>query len=114
MNEQKIMDISSESQFEEVLQSEKPTLVDFWAPWCGPCRAMMPILSNIAKQNAEHLNVVKVNIDQFPTISSTYNIRGIPHCILFEKSNLLGSLTGLQSQRVFEEFLNEHLKTLEN
>jgi len=114
MSEYEVIDISSENQFEELAQSNLPVLVDFWAPWCKPCQAMMPIISNVAKQYAESLQVVKVNIDTLPDIASRYNIRSIPHCILFQGGAQLGAVTGVQLPEQLKAFLKQYLPALKD
>jgi thioredoxin 1 len=88
-----------EAGFEDlVLQSDKPVLADFWAPWCGPCRAMSPAVDAVAQKLSQTATVVKVNVDDNPAISSRYNIRGIPTLILFKDGKEANRLVGLQSQ----------------
>jgi len=81
-----------------VLQSDKPVLADFWAPWCGPCRAMSPAVEAVAEKLANDATVVKVNVDDNPSVSSKYNIRGIPTLILFKGGKEANRLVGLSSQ----------------
>jgi thioredoxin len=81
-----------------VLQSDKPVLADFWAPWCGPCRAMSPAVEAVAEKLANDATVVKVNVDDNPSVSSKYNIRGIPTLILFKDGKEANRLIGLSSQ----------------
>ncbi len=89
----------NEAGFENlVLQSEKPVLVDFWAPWCGPCRAMGPAVDAVAEKLSAQARVVKVNVDENPAMSAKYNVRGIPTLILFKDGKESGRLVGLQSQ----------------
>jgi thioredoxin 1 len=68
-----------------VLQSKTPTLVDFWAAWCGPCRALAPIVEAVAEQYAKSARVVKLNVDESPTVTQRYGIQGIPTLILFQE-----------------------------
>ena len=88
-----------EAGFEDlVVQSDKPVLADFWAPWCGPCRAMSPAVEAVAEKLANDATVVKVNVDDNPSVSSKYNIRGIPTLILFKDGKEANRLIGLSSQ----------------
>lgn len=96
-----------EAAFEQqVLQSKLPVLVDFWAPWCGPCKAVSPIIDELATLYAGKLNVVKVNIDDDATLSDTYDVQSIPTIVFFkdgeEVSRSSGVKTKLQFQRDIE------------
>lgn len=78
----------------DVLKSSKPVLVDFWAPWCGPCKAIAPILEEIAEANAEKIEVVKLNTDQNPQVSAKYGITGIPTLNVYVDGEVVKSLVG--------------------
>jgi len=98
-------DTITESTFEqEVLQSEKPVLVDFWAEWCGPCHAVAPILDQIAGER-EDLRLVKVNIDEEPELASRFGIMSIPTMILFEGGEPKAAALGAQPKRMLEKSL---------
>jgi len=85
----------NEAEFErEVLQSERPVLVDFWAEWCGPCRMMEPALEKLARQYGDTLKVVKVNVDDNPGISSRYGITGIPTMLIIQNGREADRLVG--------------------
>jgi thioredoxin 1 len=94
------------SQFDtEVLGSETPVIVDFWAEWCGPCRAVSPILEQIAEERAGELRVVKVNIDEEPELQQRYGILSIPTILLFKEGEPAAAAIGAQPKRMLERSL---------
>jgi thioredoxin len=98
-------DTITESTFEpEVLQSERPVLVDFWAEWCGPCHAVAPILDQIAGEH-EDLRLVKVNIDEEPELARRFGIMSIPTMILFEGGEPKAAALGAQPKGMLEKSL---------
>jgi thioredoxin 1 len=94
------------SQFDtEVLASETPVIVDFWAEWCGPCRAVSPILEQIAEEHAPELRVVKVNVDEEPELQQRYGILSIPTILLFKGGEPTAAAVGAQPKRMLERSL---------
>ncbi len=87
----------------EVLKSEVLVVVDFWAPWCGPCRLVGPILDEIADDNDGKLKVVKVNVDENPTLSQRYEIRGIPTMMFFKGGEQVGMTVGAAMKNSIQE-----------
>src|SRR6188474_3084541 len=82
----------------EVLKSSTPVLIDFWAPWCAPCRAIAPIVEEISETYAGKLKVVKMNVDDNPKTPSRYGVRGIPNLIVFHSGQVKEQITGLRSK----------------
>jgi len=80
----------------EVLQSPTPVLVDFWAPWCAPCRAIAPVVDELAREYAGKLKVVKMNVDDNPTTPNKYGVRGIPTLLVIEAGQVKEQLVGAQ------------------
>lgn len=93
----------------DVLQSDKPVLLDFWAEWCGPCKMIGPILDELAEPYAERVRIVKLNIDENPQTPPKYNIRGIPTLILFKNGTVEAQKVGAVSRSQLAAFLDQHL-----
>ena len=95
-----LQQVSDESFDVEVLKSDLPVLIDFWAPWCGPCRAIAPVVEELAKEYAGRLKVVKMNVDDNPQTPSRYGVRGIPNLIVFKggevKEQIIGAVPKAQ------------------
>jgi len=96
----------TEQSFEvEVLQSEKPVIVDFWAEWCGPCHAVAPVLDRIVDERDGDLKLVKVNIDEQPALSQRYGVQSIPTMILFRDGEPAAAAIGAQPKSALERAL---------
>jgi len=101
----------SDNGFEkDVLKSAKPVLVDFWAPWCGPCRMLGPIVEEIAKEYAGKVVVGKMNTDENPDTASRYNISAIPTMLLFKGGQVVEQMVGVHSKKDIKEKLDALLK----
>ncbi|HSM26500.1 MAG TPA: thioredoxin TrxA [Thioalkalivibrio sp.] len=100
----------SDASFEaDVLKSDRPVLVDYWAEWCGPCKMIAPILDEIAEEYDGRLKVAKLNIDENPATPPRYGIRGIPTLMLFKSGDVEATKVGALSKSQLTAFLDQHL-----
>lgn len=101
--------VSDKSFENDILQSELPVLVDFWAPWCGPCRAIAPVLDELSEEFAGQVKIVKINVDENPAAAGKYSIRAIPTLILFNKGEVIEQVTGAVAKSNLKQMLAKAL-----
>jgi len=106
---QLMQDISDQSFKNDVLDASKPTVVDFWAEWCMPCKAMAPILEDLAGKYKDQVHFKKLNIDNNPTSTMQYRVMGIPTLILFKDGQIVDQLVGMGQKAQVENFLKKAL-----
>jgi thioredoxin 1 len=111
MSEQ-IKDVSDNSFEADVLQSDQPVLVDFWAEWCGPCRMMTPVVESVAQKFQGTAKVFKLNVDDNPSISQRFGIKGIPTLIVFKDGKEAERLVGATSEQAITRLIEGQLKTV--
>lgn len=104
-----LMAVNNETFEEMVLQSTQAVLVDFWAPWCGPCKMLMPIVEDIASDYAGRVKFVKVNVDEAPEIAAKYGVRGIPTLILLKQGAVEATKVGALTKAQLAEFIDANL-----
>lgn len=101
-----VLTITNENFEQEVLSSDKPVLVDFWASWCGPCKMVSPIVDEISEELSD-VKIAKVNVDEQPEIAQKYRIMSIPTLIVFEKGEIIDKSVGAKSKKAILNMLNK-------
>jgi len=91
----------------DVLDAKQPVLVDFWAEWCGPCKAIAPSLEELSEEMASKLKIVKINVDENPSISQTYSIRSIPALMIFKDGEKISEKMGALPKSALQSWINE-------
>ena len=105
---EKIISVTDSSFELQVLSDSQPVLLDFWAPWCGPCKAIAQILKEIAEDSDGKLKVCKMNVDEHNETAAKYNIRGIPTLMLFKHGEVVGTKVGVLSKSDLQAFIAEN------
>lgn len=101
--------VTDKSFKQEVLESDVPVLVDFWAPWCGPCRMVAPVVDEIAEQYSGQVKVVKLNTDENPSVASQYGIRSIPTLMIFKGGQRVDMVVGAVPKTTLANTLEKHI-----
>ena len=104
-----VTEVNSKNFEESVLKSNIPVLVDFWAPWCGPCRAVAPVLEAIAEEFSGKIKVTKLNVDDNSEIASQYSVTSIPTLFMFKNGKILDQTVGAVNKDFLKEFINKYL-----
>jgi len=104
-----VTDVSTDEFPTVVVAAGLPVVVDFWAPWCGPCRQLSPLLEELAKEYHGRLVIAKVNVDEEPALTSSYGIRGIPALLFYKNGAPREMITGMRSAAELREWINNHL-----
>ncbi len=106
----KVIEVNDSNWESEVCQASTPVLVEFWAPWCAPCKMIRPIVENLASENDEHIKIAGLNVDENQEISAKHGVRGIPTLILFKDGNEFKRLVGAQGKDRIQDLINQALE----
>ena len=97
------------ASFSDIINKETPVLIDFFATWCGPCKAMSPILDDLKKQMGDQVSIVKIDVDKNPGVAAKYQVRGVPTLMIFKSGEQLWRQSGVYSAHDLQAILNQYL-----
>ncbi|MDG1212899.1 MAG: thioredoxin [Flavobacteriaceae bacterium] len=97
------------ASFSDIINKDTPVLIDFFATWCGPCKAMSPILDDLKKQMGEQVSIVKIDVDKNPGVAAKYQVRGVPTLMIFKSGEQLWRQSGVYSAHDLQAILNQYL-----
>ncbi|MGN6346531.1 MAG: thioredoxin [Candidatus Nitrosocosmicus sp.] len=109
MGNENVLHVTSGNWESEVLKSEKPVFVDFWAEWCGPCRMVGPVVEQIAQTHSDKIKVVKLNVDENQDIAMKYGVQSIPSLMVFNKGKEINRTVGAAPKETYLKFINDSL-----
>jgi len=109
MSTEAVLQVTDENFEKEIIKSDKPALVDFWAPWCGPCKALGPIVEGFAADYKDRVVIAKLNVDDNPATAGKYGVRSIPMLLLFKDGKVLDTIIGLVPKERLDAFIKKGL-----
>ncbi|MDY6854906.1 MAG: thioredoxin [Thermodesulfobacteriota bacterium] len=108
--EKRLLHLTDDTFSEEILNSDEPAMVDFWAPWCGPCKAVGPIVEELAAEYFEKVKIAKINVDENQKTAAQYSVRSIPTLIMFKGGESVDQIVGLVSKAKLEEMIKKAME----